>query len=93
MLALGVPAKPKRPVTPEEQARLDRPRTVDPEAHELYSQGMQALDTGNPKSGIGYFQAAIGKDPNYAQAYAELADSYGWMGEAGWMPYSEAFPK
>jgi TolB-like protein/Tfp pilus assembly protein PilF len=80
-------------VTPEEQARLDRPRTVDPEAHELYSQGMQALDTGNPRSGIGYFQEAIDKDPNYAQAYAELADSYGWMGQAGWMPYSEAFPK
>ena len=80
-------------VTPEERARLARPRTVDPEAQELYLQGMQALDTGNPGSGIGYFQKAIDKDPNYAQAHAALADSYGWMGEAGWMPYSEAFPK
>ena len=80
-------------VTPEEQARLARPRTVDPEAQDLYSQGMQALDTGNPRSGIGYFQKAIDKDPNYAQAYAELADGYGWMGQSGWMPYSEAFPK
>ena len=80
-------------VTPEERARLARPRTVDPEAEELYLQGMQALDTGNPGSAIGYFQKAIDKDPNYAQAHAELAGSYGWMGEAGWMPYSEAFPK
>src|SRR3984957_19907963 len=80
-------------VTPEERARLARPRTVDPEAQELYLQGMQALGTGNPGNAIGYFQKAIGKDPNYAQALAELADSYGWMGEAGWMPYSEAFPK
>jgi TolB-like protein/Flp pilus assembly protein TadD len=80
-------------VTPEERARLARPRTVDPEAQELYLQGMQALDTGNPRSGIGYFQKAIDKDPNYAQAHAALADSYGWMGEAGWMPYSEAFAK
>ena len=80
-------------VTPEERARLARPRTVDPEAQELYLQGMQALGTGNPGSGIGYFQKAIDKDPNYAQAHAALADSYGWMGEAGWMPYSEAFPK
>jgi TolB-like protein/Tfp pilus assembly protein PilF len=80
-------------VTPEERARLARPRTVDPEAQELYLQGMQALATGNPGNAIGYFQKAIDKDPNYAQAHAELADSYGWMGEAGWMPYSEAFPK
>jgi TolB-like protein/tetratricopeptide (TPR) repeat protein len=80
-------------VTPEERARLARPRTVDPEAQELYLQGMQALGTGNPGNAIGYFQKAIDKDPNYAQAHAELADSYGWMGEAGWMPYSEAFPK
>jgi TolB-like protein/thioredoxin-like negative regulator of GroEL len=80
-------------VTPEERARLARPRTVDPEAQELYLQGMQALSTGNPGSAIGYFRKAIDKDPNYAQAYAALANSYGWMGEAGWMPYSEAFPK
>jgi TolB-like protein/thioredoxin-like negative regulator of GroEL len=80
-------------VTPEERARLARPRTVDPEAQELYLQGMQALGTGNPGNAIGYFQKAIDKDPNYAQAQAALADSYGWMGEAGWMPYSEAFPK
>ena len=80
-------------VTPEERARLARPRIVDPEAQELYLLGMQALDTGNPRSGIGYFQKAIDKDPNYAQAYAALADSYGWMGESGWMPYSDAFPK
>jgi TolB-like protein/Tfp pilus assembly protein PilF len=80
-------------VTPEERARLARPRTVDPEAQELYLQGMQALDSGDPASGIGYFQKAIDKDPNYAQAHAALANSYGLMGEAGWMPYSEAFPK
>jgi TolB-like protein/tetratricopeptide (TPR) repeat protein len=80
-------------VTPEERARLARPRTVDPEAQELYLQGMQALGTGNPGSAIGYFQKAIDKDSNYAQAHAALANSYGWMGEAGWMPYSEAFPK
>ena len=80
-------------VTPEERARLARPRTIDPEAQELYLQGMQGLDTGNPGNAIGSFQKAIDKDPKYAQAYAALANSYGWMGEAGWMPYTEAFPK
>ncbi len=80
-------------VTPEERARLARSRTVDPEAQAFYLQGMQALGSGNPRSGISYFQKAIDKDPNYAPAQAALANSYGSMGEAGWMPYSEAFPK
>ena len=49
-------------VTPEERARLARPRIVFTlEAQELYLLGMQALDTGNPRSGIGYFQKAIEK--------------------------------
>ncbi len=80
-------------VTPEERARLTRPRIVDPQAQELYFQGTQASDTGNPRSAIGNFQKAIDKDPNYAQAYAALANNYEWMGQAGWMPYSEAFSK
>jgi TolB-like protein/Tfp pilus assembly protein PilF len=80
-------------VTPEERARLARPRPVDPQAQELYLQGMQDLNRGDPGGAIGSFQKAIDKYPTYAQAYAALATSYGWMGEAGWMPYSEAFPK
>jgi len=80
-------------VTPEELARLTRPRTVDPQAQELYLQGNQASDAGDPRSAIGYFQKAIDKDPNYAQAYGALANNYEWMGQGGWMPYSEAFSK
>jgi TolB-like protein/Tfp pilus assembly protein PilF len=80
-------------MTPQEQARLGRVRTVDPEAQELYLQARQRLNAGEPKDAIGYLQQAIGKDPNYAQAHAALANSYGWMGEAGWMAYSDAFPK
>ncbi|WP_353072093.1 TPR end-of-group domain-containing protein [Tunturiibacter gelidiferens] len=79
-------------MTPQELARLARVRTVDPEAQELYLQGAQRLNAGDPRDAIGYLQKAIDKDPNYAQAHAALARSYGWMGEAGWMPYSEAFP-
>ncbi len=92
-VARTIAAQIKIAVTPEERARLARPRSVDPEAQDLYLQGMQLLGKGNPGSGIDYFQKAIDKDPNYAQAHAALANSYGWMGEAGWMPYSEAFPK
>jgi TolB-like protein/Tfp pilus assembly protein PilF len=80
-------------VTPEERARLARIRTVDPEAQELYLQGRQALNAGDPAKAIGFLQEAIDKYPDYAQAHAALANGYGWMGEAGWMPYTQAFPK
>jgi TolB-like protein/Flp pilus assembly protein TadD len=80
-------------VTPQEQARLSRLRTVSAEAQDLYLLGLHFLNFGDPRRAVGYMQQAIDKDPNYAPAYAGLANAYGWLGEAGWMPYSEAFPK
>jgi TolB-like protein len=78
-------------VTPQEQARLARARPVNTEAQDLYLQGMLGLNAGDFKNAMGYFQKAIDKDPNSAQAHAALADSYGWMGESGWLAYTEAF--
>jgi tetratricopeptide (TPR) repeat protein len=44
------------------------------------------------RKAIGYFESAIAADPNYAQAYAGLADSYNQLGTAivGVMPPLEA---
>jgi TolB-like protein len=80
-------------VTPEEQARLASVRNINPDAQDLYLQGMQRLNAGDPKEAIGYLEKAIAIDPTYAKAHAALANAYGWMGEAGWMAYSEAFPR
>jgi TolB-like protein len=80
-------------VTPQEQARLARGLPVNREAHDLYLQGVYLLNQGDPKKAVGYLQEAIDKDPNYARAHAALADGYGWMGEAGWLAYTEAFPR
>jgi TolB-like protein len=80
-------------VTPQEQARLARARPVNGEAHDLYLQGIYLLNQGDPKKAVGYLQDAIDKDPNYARAHAALANGYGWIGEAGWLAYSEAFPR
>jgi tetratricopeptide (TPR) repeat protein len=52
---------------------------------------MLSLNTGDFKNAMAYFQKSVDKDPNSAQAHAALADSYGWMGEDGWLPYTEAF--
>ena len=80
-------------LTPREQARLSRTLSVGTEAQDLYLLGLHFLNFGDPRRAAGYMQEAIDKDPNYAPAYAGLANAYGWMGEAGWMPYTEAFPK
>jgi len=80
-------------MTPQEQARLARARPVNGEAQDLYLQGKHLLNEGDPQKAIGYLQQAIDKDPNYASAHAALAEGYGRAGEAGWLPYTEAFPR
>jgi len=80
-------------VTPEEQARFARVRTVSTDAQELYLRGMETLGDGDPRKAMVYLQQAIALDPNFAPSHAALANSYGWMGGAGWMPYTDAFPK
>jgi eukaryotic-like serine/threonine-protein kinase len=66
-------------VTPQEQARLSGKRPIDPEAYQAYLQGRYYWNKRTEediRKAIGYFQQAINKNPNYALAYAGLADSY-----------------
>src|SRR5579864_2134630 len=66
-------------LTPQEEARLTRVQSVDPQAYESYLRGRyfwnKRTDDSVRKS-IDYFQEAIQKDPNYALAYAGMADAY-----------------
>jgi TolB-like protein/Tfp pilus assembly protein PilF len=78
-------------LTPQQQARLNRTQHINPEAVELYLLAIQRLNTGNPSTAIDLLRRAVEKDPAYAPAHAALANAYGWMGEAGWMSYNEAF--
>jgi TolB-like protein len=78
-------------VTPQEQARLARSRPIDPAAQDLYLRGILQLDADDCKSAVDYFEKAVDKNPNYAQAHAALANCYGRMGESGRMAYQEAF--
>ena len=74
----------------ERKAIAVRP-TADPEAYELYLKGRFFWNkrTGpDLRKAIDYFHHAIAKDPNYALAYAGLADCYDLLHE-----YSELSPK
>src|SRR6266511_2422628 len=66
---------------PEQHAMAARP-TENTEAHQLYLKGRFFWNkrTGNDlKKSIDYFQQAIAADPNYALAYAGVADAYVWL--------------
>ena len=78
-------------VTPQEQARLEKMGAVDPEAQDLYLHGLLERNAGDCRQAIGFFQQAIAKSPEYAQAHSALATCYGMLGESGQMPYKEAF--
>lgn len=66
-------------VSGEEQEKLGKAGTTNPEAYRLYLEGRQQwagrTQEGLKKS-IALFQQAIAADPNYALAYAGLADTY-----------------
>jgi len=85
-------------LTPEDKERLAKNPSVSPEAYEDYLKGRYYW---NKRSGdgftkaIGYFEDATRKDPQYALAYAGLADCYGIIGATiyGTVPAEEAAPK
>ncbi|MGB0423276.1 MAG: tetratricopeptide repeat protein, partial [Flavobacteriales bacterium] len=43
------------------------------------------------KEAIALLEEAVALDPEYAEAYADLADCYSFLGTTGFMPYSEAW--
>jgi len=80
-------------VSPQEKARLQRTSNVDIEAQDLYLLGAHLVSVGDPQQAREYFQKAIEKDQNFAQAYAALSHTYALLGGDGLIPYMEAFSK
>ena len=83
-------------LTNEEKRGITKRETTDTEAYQLYLKGRYQLnrltDDGFLK-GRDFFQQAIDKDPNYALAYASLADAYNRLGGFDALASREAFPK
>jgi serine/threonine protein kinase/Flp pilus assembly protein TadD len=63
----------------DEKQKIGSAGTTNPEAYRLYLEGRQlwyGRTAGGLKKSIDLFQQAIAADPNYALAYAGLADTY-----------------
>ena len=76
-----------------EEQRLAKQRTVNPETYKAYLRGMYYLNQGTEESfekGINYLQEAIDKDPGDPYAYAGLAVGYAMVGH-GQLNSEEAF--
>jgi DNA-binding winged helix-turn-helix (wHTH) protein/TolB-like protein len=72
------------------------PYTQDPEAYALYANGQFAWTRQTEPSllqAVVFFEQAIERDPNYALAYANLADTYALLGIFGMRAPHEVFPK
>jgi len=83
----------------QEQSRVTKHYTENPEAYQLYLKGRfywnKRTEEGVEK-GIDYFQQAVEKDPKYALAYTGIADSYSLLTMAidvGSLSPSQAIPK
>jgi serine/threonine protein kinase/tetratricopeptide (TPR) repeat protein len=66
-------------VAPEESTQLASRGPVDPDAYQSYLKGRVSFSRFTPESlaeAEEYFRRAIGNDPQYALAYAGLADTY-----------------
>jgi len=83
-------------LTPQEEALLTSSREVDPEAYEAYLKGMAQFYELTPaglEAAQHYFEQALEKDPDYAQAHGGMALLWAGLGQMGLTPPEVAIPK
>jgi serine/threonine-protein kinase len=83
-------------LTGDEQKQITRRDTANAEAYQSYLRGRYHWNKRSAegiKKAIEQFQQAIDRDPNYALAYAGLADCYMLLEQYAGIPSSETAPK
>ena len=95
-IAKDVSTHLKAKLSGAEETKVTRTATTDPEAYQAYLKGRYFWNrrTGeNLKKGIEQFKLATDRDPNYALAFAGLADCYAVLSEYAGTPSSETLPR
>jgi TolB-like protein/DNA-binding winged helix-turn-helix (wHTH) protein/Tfp pilus assembly protein PilF len=83
-------------LTPQQKVELSKKHTVNPEAFDLYLKGRFYWNQRTPdavKESLRYFQDATAKDPNFALAYAGLADAWNFTNILGVHSPRESLPQ
>jgi serine/threonine-protein kinase len=95
-ISRDIAAKLQLQLSGEEEKKLTRRPTENPEAYQLYLKGRfywSKRSAGDIQKGIEFFQQAIDKDPTYALAYAGLADCYAVLPQYSGLPSTEIVPR
>jgi len=97
-VAQAIAQRIKVTLTPQQQVRLGTALVINPAAYEAYLKGRfywNQWTQDGVRKGIQYFQQALQTDPNYAPAYAGLADCYNSLGDFGLsvLPTREILPE
>jgi TolB-like protein/Tfp pilus assembly protein PilF len=83
-------------LTGSEKTAISKKPTANPEAYELYLKGRffwNKRTSNDLRKAVEYFNQAITKDPNYALAYAGLADAFGLFPDYGVEAPADAYPR
>ena len=83
-------------LSPDEQQRINNIPTQNLAAYEAYMLGRQswvARTADSTAEAVIHFQRAVDLDPDYAPAWAGLADAYRHQVPYGGLPAAEAYPK
>jgi tetratricopeptide (TPR) repeat protein len=83
-------------ISPPPQTEIRQPHTVNPDAYDAYLKGRlyfvnEFTKADSLKKAQAYFEDSIQKDPNFALAYAGLADTYAYLAFAGALPKDRAY--
>jgi adenylate cyclase len=95
-IARDVSSKLKSKLSGADQQKLAKTYTTNSEAYKLYLQGRFYWNKREEKDfrkAIEYLNQAIALDPNYALAYAGLADTYALLSAFGFMPPTAGVPR
>jgi serine/threonine protein kinase/tetratricopeptide (TPR) repeat protein len=83
-------------LTPQEETRLASAGKINPQAYEAYLKGrfhLYKLTRPDLDSALRYFELALDTDPNYAMAYAGIANVWSGRQQQGLAPASETTPR
>ena len=83
-------------VTPRQEAQIRQARAVNPAAYDAYLRGRlyfvnEFIKPESLRKAQNYFEESIRTDPNFALAYAGLADTYVYLAFAGTLPRDQAY--
>jgi TolB-like protein/Flp pilus assembly protein TadD len=82
-------------LAPEKERTLAKRQTASTQAYQLYLQGRFYWNLRGPslKKALHYFELALLEDPQYALAYAGIADSFNLLAFYGYLSPKEAFTR